>query len=304
MTNALHEKALGLAKTYKTSEQALLGVLMEMQEKNLFLLLGYKHLFHYVEVGLALGESQAGYFHRVALTSRKVPELKAAVTSGELTLSQARRIAPVITPETAPLWIENAKTMKQKDLEREVTKVNPKALKKEKVVPLTPERTKVVVAVGRETEDALKRAQDLLSQKLGRHASLEDTLGALTKCFLEKHDPVKKAERASSRKVKQTTVNASSRKPSSRSANGRIPAASLHAVNRRLDGRCAHTDSRGNRCTERKWIHVHHILPRAQGGTHHPDNLTLLCSAHHRMHHLEEREIFLRKPGPARAMRP
>ena len=193
----LHTKAKALAKTFKTSEQELLGVLMEMQEKNLFLALKYKHLFDYVERGLELGESQAGYFHRVAQKSRVVPELKVAVTSGEITLSQARRIAPVITQETAPLWIENAKTLKQRDLEREVTKVNPKALKQEKVTPLTPERSKIVVAVGRETEDGLKRAQDLLSQKLGRAASLEETLDAMTKCFLEKNDPVKKAERAS-----------------------------------------------------------------------------------------------------------
>ncbi len=291
MMMELHNKAKALAKTYKTSEQELLGVLMEMQEKNLFLALGYKHLFHYVCDGLELGESQASYFNRVAQKARVVPELKTAVLTGEISLSQARRIVPVITPETAPLWIENAKTLKQHELEREVTKVNPKALTKEKVTPLSPERTKLEVAVGRKTEAGIKQSQDLLSKKLGRAATLEETLDAMADCFLERHDPVKKAERASSRKA-QKFVNLTGEK---------IPAASLQAVNLRLNGQCGHVDAKGKRCPDRRWLHVHHMTPRSQGGTHDPNNLTLLCSAHHRMHHLVERASL---PGTAESAGP
>ena len=103
LMNELHLKAKALAKTYKTTERELLGVLIEMQEKSLFLPLGYKHLFDYADRGLGLGESQAGYFNRVAQKSREVPQLKAAITSGEITLSQGRRLLPVITKENAPI---------------------------------------------------------------------------------------------------------------------------------------------------------------------------------------------------------
>jgi hypothetical protein len=33
-------------------------------------------------------------------------------------------------------------------------------------------------------------------------------------------------------------------------------------------------------------VDVHHLKPRAEGGTHEPDNLVVLCGAHHRaVHH-------------------
>jgi hypothetical protein len=33
------------------------------------------------------------------------------------------------------------------------------------------------------------------------------------------------------------------------------------------------------------WSHIHHIIPRADGGTHELQNLVMLCSFHHRYVH-------------------
>jgi hypothetical protein len=46
----------------------------------------------------------------------------------------------------------------------------------------------------------------------------------------------------------------------------------------------------GDRCTvpgcrSSQFIEVHHIVPRAEGGGHEPENLTLLCGAHHDARH-------------------
>ncbi|RKZ15374.1 hypothetical protein DRQ50_07580 [bacterium] len=38
-------------------------------------------------------------------------------------------------------------------------------------------------------------------------------------------------------------------------------------------------------CGRTRFLEVHHIQARARGGTNHPDNLTTLCSACHRLRH-------------------
>ncbi|MBU2502534.1 HNH endonuclease, partial [bacterium] len=41
----------------------------------------------------------------------------------------------------------------------------------------------------------------------------------------------------------------------------------------------------GPGCTNTRFLEVHHVLPRARGGTNRPDNLITLCSACHRHIH-------------------
>src|ERR1700761_2544425 len=95
----LHEKALSLSQTYLRSEGELLGILTTMLEGNSFLSLGYKGLWDYCHRALKLSESQSTYFDKVAKKSITVPELKKEIQSGNLSLSKARRIEPVVTQE-------------------------------------------------------------------------------------------------------------------------------------------------------------------------------------------------------------
>lgn len=49
---------------------------------------------------------------------------------------------------------------------------------------------------------------------------------------------------------------------------------------KRAGGRCEHLDQ-GRRCGSRDRVSVDHITPVTQGGTHHLDNLRVLCRPHH-----------------------
>ncbi|MCB9083289.1 MAG: HNH endonuclease [Bdellovibrionaceae bacterium] len=51
-------------------------------------------------------------------------------------------------------------------------------------------------------------------------------------------------------------------------------------------GRCGHMNHQGQRCSETKFLEVHHIKPLSLGGNNHLENLTLLCSGHHRAQHM------------------
>ncbi len=55
-------------------------------------------------------------------------------------------------------------------------------------------------------------------------------------------------------------------------------------------GQCSALDESGQKCQSRRFLEVHHMLPLAQGGKDELENLTLLCSGHHKA--LHEDSIF------------
>ena len=70
-------------------------------------------------------------------------------------------------------------------------------------------------------------------------------------------------------------------------ATGRaIPAAVKRAVWQRDRGGCSYVDcTSGRRCGSQHLLQIDHVVPYAQGGAAEPNNLRLLCAAHHRHRH-------------------
>jgi len=272
-TAALHDKAVSLAKTYKQSEAELLTVLIALERNDGFRELNYPNLFVYCQKSLALSEAQACYFLKVARTADKVPELVEAVTSGEISLSQARRVAAVITPETAAHWIEKAATLPQRELERAVTVANPKSIVHEKIKPIAPERSEMRLGISVNLERKLQRVREVLSHAKKSPVTLEMALEEMAELFLERKDPVAKAKRVKPKATKPSLGRS-------------VPAAVKHEVNRRDEGKCQALLPNREVCGSPLWVEQHHIRPRSFGGPNLPANLITLCSQHHRMQHL------------------
>ena len=74
--------------------------------------------------------------------------------------------------------------------------------------------------------------------------------------------------------------------PKERGAGRSIPQATKREVWWRDEGRCSYKDPMtGRRCTSRHLLQIDHIRSFALGGGADPDNLRLLCAAHHRHRH-------------------
>ena len=121
----------------------------------------------------------------------------------------------------------------------------------------------------------------MLSQKLGKAASLQDLVKWMANVCREKFDPLKKAERASKK-----VVSSGNDKP--RPGRRPVAAREKHTVILRDQNRCTYVSREGRRCSRRRWIHAHHIKEVSQGGLNETSNLQLLCSAHHRMKHRDK----------------
>ena len=292
----LHKRALTVACQFHKAESSLIDILQLIDERRIFSNLGYTSLFDYSVRALKLSESTASNFITVARKSKIIPELKMAISAGDITVSKARKITSVLTPENQAHWIGLAKTLPKQKLEKEIAKVMPETLTPERSRYVSETRIELKMGVSEKLMEKLKRSQNLVSQKLKKSASLEDTLGELVELFLSKQDPVEKAKRVTSTKVKDFSQQQDSSTSETRKGLTSNAIASVHGTRylnaglkhqiRLRDGfQCAHLSEDGVRCQSKRWLEIHHRVPLSLGGSNNLSNFQTLCSAHHKMFH-------------------
>jgi hypothetical protein len=228
-----------------------------------------------------------------------VPELKEAIDKKLITTSAAHRVVSVITKENSSHWIALAQELPKVKLEKEIARVNPKVLTPEKIKYVSQERLKLELGVSEAVMADLKRAQEILSQKAKAHVSLEETLGKVLENFLKKEDPLQKSVRALEGQGEKTArafegKSEKSKKPLHQLCPGRVeipfirthlPAVLKHQVHLRDKVQCTHVGDKGQRCSQRKWLQIHHKIPISHGGQGTLENLVTLCAGHHQLLH-------------------
>ncbi len=328
LSDRIHQRACEAASRHRKIEAELIEILQQVEQHRVFLARGQSSLFPYVVKELGLSESVAYNLISVARKSREVPELKAEIQKGAITLSNARKIVPVLNRENKAEWLIKASTLSQRQLEREVVRVRPQLATPERAMYVTPSRVKLEVGLSEKDMLKLRRVQDLFCQSRQRAVTLEDVLVALTDEFLVRHDPLEKAKRQKVRiglqKIesageatqsptksiktpvalqvraatpvetreencahaeKRTRTEGANDKTTGSHVRKAIPAKLLHQINLRDERRCTHTNQKGERCNQTRWIEAHHVTPVSRGGTNTLGNLRTLCSGHHRWIH-------------------
>jgi len=296
--NSLHEKALVLSREHRWVESQLVSLLMEIDRLQLYRLLGCASLFTYVVSMLGFSEGAAYQLITVTRKAKDVAALKAALEEQRLTVAKASRIVSVLSVENASELIDFASRHTSRETDLEVARRAGRDGNERRSSLKIPVR---VLA-------KLKHVQSLM----GQVGSFEEMLEKLADYYIEREDPVKKAERALAKRAAAAesgpasserserveslrsesdcseSVRSKSRPPSRKSAPGKrkpLTARELHAVNARDGRRCAFIDASGNRCPNERWLHVHHLQSVARGGTNEPENLITLCAAHHQLVH-------------------
>lgn len=198
----LHERAVSVARNYSKLESELLSIFQELDKTRAYLHFGATSLIGYAIDILKLSEGAASNLVTVARKSVEVPELKAAIEAGEVTISKARKIAPVLTRENQNLWIDLARTSTSRVIEKEVARVNPQFVVTEKLKYKTAERLELSFGISEQLAEKFKRVKDLLAQRKSKPISSEEAFGILVNEFIERHDPIKKAERSKVRSEK------------------------------------------------------------------------------------------------------
>ncbi len=292
----LHEKALKTAQNYLRAESDLIAVLQQIDDCRGYREMGYRSLFEYTTQSLKLSESVSFNLIAIARKSKEVPMLQEMIQKQEITLSNARVIAPVLTPENQDRWLAAAATLSKRTLEKEIAKERPELAVQESTRYVSEKRIELKLGISEELYEILKRVQDLVSSQSGQAASLEETLRVALELYLDKKDPHKKAERAEKREASDRTTQSSPApgqvRPNSTPSQSNpriIPAKLQHQIRLRDQSQCTFQSSlgtgQGTRCQEKRWLHFHHVQPLSEGGQTTFENLALLCRAHHRLVH-------------------
>ncbi len=148
--------------------------------------------------------------------------------------------------------------------------------RRERVQPLAADRFKVQLTVSRATRDKLQAVQALMSHKKGTGLEqvLEQALGLL-------HDKLLKEKFGVGRRRRKSKKPEAEAKPSESAS---VPVAVRAEVYQRDGGACTYVDPEtGQRCGERRWLQLDHIVPRCRGGSSTAANLRCLCASHNRL---------------------
>jgi hypothetical protein len=299
----IHNEAVGIAKDLHHSEYRMIEILQKVDENKVYRFLGFKSLYQYANVALKLGTDRAYNFILVARKAKSLHSFQEALRNKEITLSKAKRLTSVITEENQDQWLDTAKKLSQKSLERRVAKANPRSGVQEGTRFLSESVLEFKAAISLNTEKIFKRVQDVMCQSLGRAVTYDEVLHEMAKLYLHHKDPVVKAQRVLSKKIKKeaSVIEVVGKVSVAKENQGALKNKSLdeknlkrqpisqiieHQLNHRDQGRCQGRDPVTNTiCGDSRWTHKHHIIPVSQGGTNILENLITLCSDHHQLLH-------------------
>ncbi len=281
----------------------------EVMSRRLYLELGYSSINQYAKVELGFSKSRTWDFVRLVQRLEALPAVRAAVVSGELGYTKAREIVGVATPQTEDRWLEAAKKPRrelvrevkrakraakvdpgQRDLLPMETVVSPRELPVRYQVDLTPEqearRAALVEKLHKLGNAPTDRAELLLDALAALVESQERSpRGDLPPVQVHVHqcpDCGKiESDGRTIGKIDSERISCDSAvsTPGKRNTTT-IPPRTRREVLARDRHRC-----RAPGCDRTRFLEVHHLQSRTNGGTNDPANLITLCAACHRLWH-------------------
>jgi hypothetical protein len=246
---------------------------------------------------------------RVARTLGTLPELTRALGVGTLPYSAVRELTRVATPATEASWVAAAIGKNLREIESLVSGHRPGDKPDDPPDPgIRMQVVRFELSPG--TFAQLRQARSSLNDEHGRHLSDDELVAALCSSALDGSSTAEPTGRAKFQiavtvceRCRQGWQDGAGAKLAIEAAaveramcdaqhigsldgdgpdraHQDIPPSMVRFVWRRDGGRC-----RVPGCRSARGLEIHHLVHRAQGGSHDASNLALLCSACHLAHH-------------------
>ena len=272
--------------------------LQEIERKRLHLEWGFSSLHQFCVEALGYSEGSAARRVQASRLLRDVPEVKAKLEEGTLSLSVAAqaqsffyresKMARSYTLENKRELLEKLDHKTSRETEVELLKLSPQALPQERLRQVTPEHQELRVILDAEMIQALEDFKTLASHQLPNGTHQEVLRLALRTAA----ETLRKKKLGADRKLQASTppslvhnvtpTSVPSRFSGPRRGSRFISGAAKRAVWERDGGACGYIDPVTNRrCGSKARLEFdHHPIPFARGGESTPGNLRLLCRSH------------------------
>src|SRR5215216_3345438 len=269
--------------------------------------LGFGTFGEYVERVLGYAPRTALERMRVAEALERLPRSRDALTTGQISYSALREFSRIAKPQNEQAWIDAVTGKTVREVEALVAGHEEGDGPEDPADPML-EARHLSLALSPETYALFLQARRHLEAERGEPLSDDDVMASLCEAMLEEGGAASSGPRAqvaltvcercergwqdAAGQVIEVPKAAIEMACCDAQQLGRVdgdapapttidvPAAVRRQVVRRDHGRCVVPGCRASR-----FLHVHHLIPRAHVGGHEPTNLCLLCSSHHRALH-------------------
>jgi len=299
----------GFAKQYLALDAQLARWLREAERVKVWRHVGCATMLEYLERVFGYSPRQGRERLMVARRLGGLPELEAALNSGELPYSAVRELSRVATQATESAWIEAARGRCLREIEDLVAQRESGDLPDD---PPRPDRAPMRIAfdVMPETYALFRQVWKLLETECGEALADDALMSAILNAAVAPADAEARKGRA---KFQIAITTCAWCKRSMQQGGGKClaldngarqraecdaqhigsidadePARTKQDVSPKVRRLIAHRDGyrcRAPGCRSARFLEVHHIVHKEDGGTSKPSNLILLCDAHHKAHH-------------------
>ena len=291
----------------------------EIVERKLYLDKGYSSIHLYAEQELGFSKSKTYDFLNICRRLEDLPQVKGKVESGELGYTGTLEILKATSPENQGQWIEVALNNSSRDLAREVKLAKKEAADKKTGQPtLIPEpETRPAAVVPVKVSLVLSPAQfaryEALRESIRKQGGAPgDRVEALLE-MMAAYEPgfSKRLENRGSQTKPPVQINIHQcpdcEKATVQTSKGELTLSQAELEQAQCDCQISHPGQRNTTsippktkrevlaqarhrcqrpgCNNANYLEVHHKVPRSNGGTNDPSNLTVLCHTCHRLLH-------------------
>ncbi|HYQ03205.1 MAG TPA: HNH endonuclease signature motif containing protein [Polyangiaceae bacterium] len=294
---------LGLVRQDHELLADMLAHLAELDQRRLYLDLGFPSLHAYCTSALGMCESSAGRRITAARVCRKFPDVLQRVAKGELHLSAVCSMSQHLDWNNAPELIELCANKSRRKVDEILAARFPRADVREKVRldPLSVDRYGLHFTIDSEALQELERVRALARHRLpdGNLAELFKLAMKTLRAELEKQrfavgkkrrvrkesgtPAVGEGEAEQARSKSESSSEVAEQPPPAavkRASVARPSPEVAHEVYVRDQGQCTFVAQDGRRCGTREFLQFDHIDPRALGGEPTAENLRLRCRPH------------------------
>ena len=294
-----------------------LALIREALRVQLWRPLGMTSMREYLEARMGYGPQVAAERLRVAEALDGLPVIEAALGRGALSYSAVRELTRVATRKTENAWLDACHGKNLRQIEELVAEREPGDAPTSPPKPdVRPRRVSFDLRPA--TRAHLREARAMFEAERGERLDDDELIAAVCLRALEGEPATgRKApkpryqiavtvcrvcqqgwQNGAGREIAVPGTDVACAKCDAEHVDERgrvtseIPAATRTLVFRRDHNRCSVPG-----CRSAHNLDVHHIIHREHGGSHEPENLTLLCAGHHRAHHDGLLEITGRAPA-------
>jgi hypothetical protein len=256
------EKAKVFVAKEREATGEVLKLLRVIEDRKIYAELGFPSLWEFSTKYLGYDEGQT--YRRIAAMKliKNNPQVEKKIESGKMSLTTAARVHTFIkkTKIAKEVVLRKIEGQSTREVERTLLELAPDQVRPEQVRAVTKEHTEIRIVANNEHKGLLDKLRALRSHK-NPGMGYGELIADMAKLAERHWDPALKRSAA---------------KSAPKSKSRAIPSAVRSEVWRRDGGKCT-------QCGSRHLLEMDHIVPWAQGGTHDPKNLRLLCRTHNQL---------------------